>query len=279
MINKIYTCLWFDNNAKEAANYYCSAFNHSKLLSENDIVSMFEVEGTKIMCLNGGPHYKHTPAVSQFVTSENDKEIEHLWNHLSKDGKVLMALGKYDWSENYGWCEDKFGVSWQIFKGKMSEVNQKIVPCFLFVGNSFGKAEKALNYYTSVIENSKIQGVLKYENTKTEIDGTVMHSQFLLNDAVFMAMDGPGEHHYTFSPATSFVIECDTQKEIDYYWEKLGDGGKYNQCGWLDDQFGISWQIIPKVLAELMSDQAKAPRVIQAFLKMQKFDIETLLKA
>lgn len=231
------------------------------------------------MCLNGGPHYKHTPAVSQFVTCEDDKEIEHLWDMLSANGKVLMPLGKYDWSENYGWCEDQFGVSWQIFKGKMSEVKQKIVPCFLFVGKSFGKAEAAVNYYTKVIENSKIQGVLKYENTKTDIDGTVMHSQFTLNDAVFMAMDGPGEHHYTFSPATSFVIECDTQKEIDFYWEKLGEGGVYNQCGWLDDQFGISWQIIPKVLQELMADPEKAPRVIQAFLKMKKFDIQTLLDA
>jgi len=279
MINKIYTCLWFDGKAQEAAKYYCSAFNHSKLLSENDIVSLFEVEGTKIMCLNGGPHYKHTPAVSQFITCEEDSEIERLWNHLSKDGKVLMALGKYDWSEHYGWCEDKFGVSWQIFKGKMSEVKQKIVPCFLFVGKSFGKAEAALKLYTSVITNSKIEGILKYENTQSDLDGKVLHSQFRLNDTVFMAMDGPGEHHYTFSPATSFVIECETQQEIDYYWEKLGEGGIYNQCGWLDDQFGISWQIIPKVLQELMSDPERAPRVVQAFLKMQKFDIQALLKA
>lgn len=94
-----------------------------------------------------------------------------------------------------------------------------------------------------------------------------------------MAMDGPGGHHYTFSLATSFVIECDTQQEIDFYWEKLGDGGVYNQCGWLDDQFGISWQIIPKVLTELMSDQEKAPRVVQAFLKMKKCDIQALLDA
>jgi len=279
MINKIFTCLWFDGNAKEASNYYRSIFKNSKLVSENDFVSMLEVEGNKIMCLNGGPQYKHTPAISQFVTSGSDIEIEHLWNSLSKDGKILMPLGKYDWSENYGWCEDKFGVSWQIFKGKMSEVNQKIVPCFLFVGKSFGKAEEALSYYTTVIENSKTQGILKYENTQSDLDGKVMHSQFCLNDTVFMAMDGVGEHHYTFSPATSFVIECETQKEIDYYWDKLGEGGTYSMCGWLDDKFGISWQIIPKVLAELMSDPQKAPRVTAAFLKMQKFDIQALLDA
>ncbi len=279
MINKIYTCLWFDGNAKEASKYYCSIFKNAKLTSENDFVSMIDIEGSKIMCLNGGPEYKHTPAISQFVTCEDDNEIEHLWKNLSKDGKVLMELGKYDWSENYGWCDDKFGVSWQIFKGKMNEVNQKIVPCFLFTGDSFGKAETALNYYTKVIENSKIQGVLKYENTKNNSDGKVLHSQFILNDAVFMAMDGPGEHHFTFSPATSFVIECETQKEIDYYWDKMGKDGSYSMCGWLDDQFGISWQIVPKVLNELMADPERSPRVVQAFLKMQKFDIQKLLDA
>lgn len=88
-----------------------------------------------------------------------------------------------------------------------------------------------------------------------------------------------GGPKYKFTPATSFVIECDTQEEIDEYWEKLGDGGKYNQCGWLDDRFGVSWQIVPAILGELMSDPQRAPRVVQAFLKMTKFDIAALLNA
>ncbi len=279
MISKLYSCLWYNGNAKEAAALYCSIFKNAKILSENQLVTMIDIDGSKIKLLNGGPHYKHTPAISQFVTSEDDAEIEHLFNNLSKDGKILMALGKYDWSAYYGWCEDKFGVSWQIYKGKISDVKQKVVPCFLFVGDSFGKAEEAQNYYMSVITNSNSEGILKYQNTNTPIDGAVMHSQFRLNDAVFMAMDGPGEHHYTFSPASSFVIECETQDEIDYYWEKLGEGGKYNKCGWLDDKFGITWQVVPKVLGQLMSNPEKAPKVVETFMKMSKFDIEALLKA
>ena len=82
-----------------------------------------------------------------------------------------------------------------------------------------------------------------------------------------------------FFPATSFVIECETQEEIDYYWEKLGEGGRYDQCGWLDDKFGVSWQIVPAVLHQLMADPVKAPRVIEAFMKMSKFDIETVVNA
>ena len=140
MTKQIYPCLWFDDKAKKAAEYYCSIFKDSKITSENSIVVMFELNGTKFMGLNGGPKYK-------------------------------------------------------------------------------------------------------------------------------------------FSPATSFVINCENQEEIDYYWEKLGEGGVYNKCGWLNDQFDVSWQIVPNVLGELMSDPEKAPRVMQAFLKMTKFDIETLLKA
>ncbi|MCF2505708.1 VOC family protein [Dyadobacter sp. CY107] len=140
MIKPLYPCLWYDGNAKEAADYYCCIFKSSKITSENPMVVTFELNGFKFMGLNGGPHYK-------------------------------------------------------------------------------------------------------------------------------------------FSPATSFVVECDTQEEIDYYWEKLGDGGSYSQCGWLDDKFGMSWQIVPSVLSKLMSDPEKAPRVIEAFMQMSKFDIATLENA
>ena len=140
MIKPLYPCLWYDGNAKEAADYYCSIFKSSKITSENPMVVTFELNGFKFMGLNGGPHYK-------------------------------------------------------------------------------------------------------------------------------------------FSPATSFVVECDTQEEIDFYWEKLGDGGSYSQCGWLDDKFGMSWQIVPTVLSKLMSDPEKAPRVVEAFMQMSKFDIATLENA
>ena len=142
MTNKMYPCLWFNAQAKEAANYYCSIFANSKIISENPMVVIFELNGNKFMGLNGGPQYK-------------------------------------------------------------------------------------------------------------------------------------------FSPANSYVIECETQEEIDHYWEKLGKGGVYNQCGWLDDKFGVSWQIVPTIMQEMMSsgDKEKMGRVTEAFLKMKKFDISELKKA
>ncbi|HPH85857.1 MAG TPA: VOC family protein [Ferruginibacter sp.] len=136
-----------------------------------------------------------------------------------------------------------------------------IYPCLWFDG----KAKEAADYYCSIFKQSRILS----ENPM------VVH--FELNESKFMGLNGGPM--YQFSPANSYVIECDTQEEIDHYWEKLGEGGKHNQCGWLDDCYGVSWQIVPTVLGKLMSDPEKAPRVIQAFMKMTKFDIATLLNA
>ncbi len=140
-------------------------------------------------------------------------------------------------------------------------MSKEIYPCLWFDQ----KAKEAADYYCSIFKDAKITS----ENP--------MVVNFELNGKKFMALNGGPM--YQFSPATSFVIQCDTQEEIDHYWEKLGAGGKYNQCGWLDDKFGVSWQVVPTILGELMSDQEKAPRVIKAFMQMTKFDIETLKKA
>ncbi|WP_026628917.1 VOC family protein [Dyadobacter alkalitolerans] len=136
-----------------------------------------------------------------------------------------------------------------------------LYPCLWYNGN----AKEAADYYCSIFKSSKITS----ENP--------MVVTFELNGFKFMGLNGGP--HYQFSPATSFVVECDTQEEIDYYWEKLGEGGSYNQCGWLDDKFGMSWQVVPSVLSKLMSDPEKAPRVIAAFMQMSKFDIAALENA
>lgn len=127
-----------------------------------------------------------------------------------------------------------------------------------------GKAKEAADYYCAIFKDSKI------------ISANPMVVIFELNGTKFMGLNGGPQ--YKFSPATSFVIECDTQEEIDHYWEKLGAGGSYNKCGWLDDKFGRTWQIVPTILGKLMSGP-KAPKVIEAFMQMTKFDIATLEKA
>jgi predicted 3-demethylubiquinone-9 3-methyltransferase (glyoxalase superfamily) len=139
-------------------------------------------------------------------------------------------------------------------------LTNKIYPCLWF---DTTEAKEAVDYYCSIFKDSKILS----ENPFVVI--------FELNQSKFMALNGGPE--YNFSPATSFVIQCETQEEIDYYWEKLGEGGIYNKCGWLDDKYGVTWQVVPTILGQLMSDPEKAPKVMYAFMQMTKFDIETLL--
>ena len=140
-------------------------------------------------------------------------------------------------------------------------MNNSIYPCLWFEN----QAKTAADFYCSIFPNSKI----------TSENSIVV--RFELNGFQFMGLNGGPQ--YQFSPANSYVVECKTQEEIDHYWGKLGANGKYSQCGWLDDQFGVSWQIVPAILDQLMSDPKRAPKVIEAFMQMTKFDIETLLKA
>ena len=135
----------------------------------------------------------------------------------------------------------------------------KLFPCLWFNGN----AKQAVDYYCVVFKQSKI------------ISENPMAIIFELNETKFMALNGGP--HYTLSPANSYVITCDTQEEIDHYWDKLGDGGKYSKCGWLDDKFGVTWQVVPAILGKLMSDPAKRQKVVEAFMKMSKFEIDTLI--
>lgn len=140
-------------------------------------------------------------------------------------------------------------------------MKNNMYPCLWFNGN----AKSAADHYCSIFKNSKI------------LSENPIVVNFELNDFKFMALNGGPE--FKFTPATSFVVECETQEEIDHYWEKLGEGGVYSRCGWLDDKFGVSWQIVPAVLGKLMSDPDKAPRVVAAFMQMAKFDIQVLLDA
>lgn len=287
-MQKITPHLWYDKEAKEAAEFYCSLFPNSKVTKvttihdvpsptgDSDIVS-FQLSGQPFMAISAGPLFKFNPSISFFVTLENEKEVDKLWNKLKEGGSVLMELQKYDWSEKYGWVQDKYGLSWQISLGKKKDVGGNAVSSsLLFVGDKFGKAKEAVNFYTAVFKESEIKGI------KENPDGTVMHAQFYLNGETFMAMDSKENHQFDFNEAISFMVNCDSQKEIDYYWEQLtSDGGAESMCGWCRDKYGVSWQITPTILNTMLSKgtEEQVARVTQAFLQMKKFNIADLEKA
>ncbi len=279
MIHPIYTCLWFDGKAKEAAQFYCSVFPDLAITSENPMVVIIESSGQKFMLLNGGPHFKINPSVSFYVVCETHEEVDRSWKSLIDGGSALMPLDKYDWSEKYGWVQDRFGVNWQLTYGKVEDVGQKFTPTLMFARSMAGKAEQAIQFYTSVFQGSSVKLIARYSASDHDVEGTIKHAQFRLGAKVFMAMDSSMPHQFGFNEAVSFVVNCDTQDEIDYYWERLSAVPEAERCGWLKDQFGVSWQIVPTILGKLMSDPSRSERVIKAFMQMKKFDVEKLKQA
>ena len=231
MKHPIYTCLWFDGNAKEAAEFYCSVFPDSVITSENPMVVIVESSGHKFMLLNGGPHFTLNPSVSFFVACESVEEVDKTWERLIEGGSVLMPLDKYDWSEKYGWVQDKFGVNWQLSVSKKEDIGQRFTPSLMFTNAQAGKAEQAIQFYTSVFEESSVIGIMRYSASDPDVEGTVKHAQFKLGNRVFMAMDSSFTHAFNFNEAISFVVDCETQEEIDYFWGKLSAVPEAEQCG------------------------------------------------
>ncbi|MFN8258331.1 MAG: VOC family protein [Bacteroidales bacterium] len=279
MKKPIYTCLWFNNNAKEAVEIYSKSFQGLKIANETPMVINFEFEGQKVMCLNGGPMYRPNPSISLFVVFSTENEIQRAWDYISEGGSVLMPLNKYEWSQKYGWLNDKFGVSWQFFLGNKDDFGQKLIPNILFTGSNAGKAREAINHYIKIFENSSVVAMNEYKAGDNDVEGYLKHARFKLRNSQFIIMDSSLTHHFGFSEGNSFVIECENQEEIDFFWNKLTEDGEEGQCGWLKDKYGISWQVVPAILSELMSDDEKAERVVAAFLKMKKFEIDKLLSA
>lgn len=288
-MSKIAPFLWFDNNAKAAVDFYVSAFTNATIHNvarypeggrgtPGSVMTIaFEIEGMHFTALNGGTYASFSPAISFFVHSASREEIDTLWEKLSTGGNVLMPLDSYPYSERFGWLEDQFGVSWQLMLGSHT---QKIVPCLLFVGDQFGNAEPAMQHYISLFADS---GITQIQRSKAEdgSDGGVQYGSFTLQGQEFVAMESDWEHAFTFTPAISFFVTCDGQAEVDRLWDSLGDGGEIQQCGWLRDRYGVTWQIIPSILMDLMQDEdpEKAARVNEAMLKMTKIDVPTLQAA
>lgn len=287
--------LWFDTQAAEAAQFYTTVFANSKVTNtttlhntpsgDAEIVS-FQLLGQPFQAISAGPYFKFNPSVSFMVNFDpaRDKDAaEHLhqaWNRLIDGGSALMPLQEYPFSKLYGWAQDKYGLSWQlILSDPGGEPRPHIIPSLLFVGEVYGKAKEAGEFYCSVFKPSQYGMAAPYgPGHEPDTADALMFSDFKLLNTWFAAMDSAHEHGFTFNEAVSFMINCDTQKEIDYYWEKLSAVPESEQCGWLKDEFGLSWQVTPTAMQKMMqtSDKAALERVTQAFLKMKKFDIAEL---
>lgn len=293
---KILPYLWFDKQAEDAAKLYTGIFpdsritridRYSKVMAEAAgntegavLTVSFELAGQSFVALNGGPYFPFTPAVSLSVNCATRDEIDTFWAKLLPGGQVLMDLDAYPFSERYGWLQDKFGVSWQLILSEPLP-DAKIKPCLLFVGDQMGKAKQAMNLYTSLLPESGVSIMDLYQAGEAGQEGTVKYARFTMAGQPFIAMESNLPHQFTFTPAISFLISCSSQDEVDSLWDALAKDGAVEQCGWLRDPFGVSWQIVPDILDTMMHDPdpARAERVAAAMLGMVKLDFAGLRQA
>ncbi|ACU07431.1 hypothetical protein FIC_00980 [Flavobacteriaceae bacterium 3519-10] len=280
MKNNIFPCLWFNLTGNEAAKFYIEVFG-GKITVDTPSVTNFELFGQCFMILDAGPQFKKNASVSFMVMCDTEEEVEKYWKLLSENGTVLMELGDYPWSKKYGWVQDRYGVSWQIYLGGHAGA-QKIVPTLMFIHQNNGKAMNAVEYYTQIFPDSSILEVSRYGEDGSdarENAGNVQHAHFKIDGYSLFCMDNSFDHQFDFNEAVSMVVMTDSQEETDHLWNSLtSDGGRASRCGWLKDKFGFSWQIVPKKLIELMNDPDpfKGRKVVEAMMAMEKIVISDL---
>jgi predicted 3-demethylubiquinone-9 3-methyltransferase (glyoxalase superfamily) len=296
-MNKIAANLWFDGNAEEAARFYTSIMPNSRITDvarygeagkeitggePGSVMTIdFELDGFGFTGLNGGPQFRPNPSISFFVVCRSEAEVDRIFTALSEGGTALMPLDSYDFSPRFGWIEDKYGVSWQVIL-HTEEPTQRVFPSLLFVGNRCGQAREALGYYTSVFRNSRPGEIFTYgEGREPEDPSHVMYGEAVLEGSILVAMDSSLDHEFDFNEGVSIIVKCDDQAEIDHYWEALSAVPEAEACGWAKDRFGVSWQIVPKQLHELMlsDDPSVSDAVMGAMLTMKKLDIAGLERA
>lgn len=295
-MQKIVPNIWFDSQAEDAAKFYTELFPNSSVdylthyteagqeihgqAPGSVMTAEFTVAGFRFTAINGGPVFKPNPSISFMVNLTSKDDVNRIWGVLLDGGKVLMPLQKYPFSELYGWVEDRFGISWQLIFAT-EEVKQMIVPSLLFMGENVGKAEEAMHFYTSVFDGA-VKDIFRYgADQAPDKEGTIGYGGFELAGVELAAMDSAQQHEFDFNEGISLLVNCDDQVEIDKYWEKLSAVPEAEQCGWIKDKYGVSWQIAPAMLDDLLKDEdsEKSKRAMEAMMKMKKLDIDELQRA
>lgn len=287
-MEKIIPNLWYDKDAKEAALFYVNVFEDAKILditvlentpSGDAEMLSFQLEGQLFSAISGGPFFNLNPSISLMVACSTAEEVDEKYAALSQGGTDLMPLGEYPFSKRYAWVSDRYGLSWQLILSEEENIKQKITPSLLFSGDVTGKTEEAIKFYTSIFKEASIDLVSYYQDGEAQLpEAKINFAGFSLNGINFSAMDNGYPADFNFNEAFSLMIYCETQEQIDYYWNALSAVPEAEQCGWLKDKFGVSWQVTPTILDDILFQGTKeeARRVIKAFLPMKKIDIKAI---
>ena len=285
---KIIPHLWFDKEAVEAANWYVSLFDGSTVTGISQLsgtpsgdvdVVEFRLANLELQAISAGPYFRFNSSFSFMVACETAEEVDRLHAALSPGGEELMPLGEYPFSKRYGWLSDRYGLNWQLMLAGNAADLPKIRPVLLFAGNACGWAEDAIDFYNTVFPLSQKGFVSRYEpGEAADARARVNYAEFSAGGLQFVMMDHGMGGDEAFNEAVSFMVLCDTQEDIDRYWGRLSHVPEAEQCGWLKDRFGLSWQIVPANMGELIDGDSReqTKKLTEAFLNMKKIDISAL---
>ncbi|RKW70857.1 VOC family protein [Galactobacter caseinivorans] len=297
-MQKIIPNIWFNKNAEEAGQFYASAFPNAtssvgarypetdlldfqKDFAGQALVVNLEIEDYRLTFINAGPEFTPNPSISFMlnfdpVRFEGDADrarasLDQLWAALAEGGNVLMPLQEYPFSAHYGWVQDRYGVSWQLMlTDPAGEPRPFVIPSILFGSQAQNRAREAIEFYTSLFEDSRIGTLADYPApTGPAQAGAVMFADFQLAGQWFAAMDNGAGEGFGFDCGVSLEVDCADQAEIDRFWEAMSAVPEAEQCGWLADKFGVSWQIVPANMDELM----QRPDAFKHMMQMKKLVI------
>jgi predicted 3-demethylubiquinone-9 3-methyltransferase (glyoxalase superfamily) len=281
---RFYTSLFPNSSVGTICRYPMSGLTGPIVGFEGQVLTgIFTIDGYQLMSLDGGPYFHFTPSTSLSVQLKSLPDIEALYAKLMEGGTALMPLGVYGFSKKYAWLNDRYGLSWQLnVPFDIETIRHSVAPFLMFHGTNTGKAEEAMQHYISVFGDGKVGDIYRYgARNHAGKEGTVNHAEFELFGQQFMAMDSGVNHQFEPTAAMSFLVTCESQEELDRYWTGLSAVPEAEQCGWLKDKYGFSWQIVPNTMEHYMNgvDEAVSARVMQAVLGMKKLDFAAIEKA
>ena len=274
--------IWCDGTADEAAQFYANVIRDASIAEQAPgIAATVSIHGFRLSLINGGNQYAPNPSIScilnfdplLFGGEEQARDyLDELYERLSTGG-VLMELGEYPFSPRYAWVRDRFGMTWQLMlTDPDGDPRPFVIPSFMFGGTNHAHAEEAKDAWIALFDNARRGALYRYEEGGPLDAGTVMFTDFTLRGTWIAATDSGTFHDFTFTPGVSMIVSCRDQEEIDRYWAGLSAVPEAERCGWCVDRWGVSWQVVPHNIAELMADAATRDKI----LRMGKIDLTKL---
>lgn len=282
--------LWYDKEALEAARFYTSVFPESQLdwtyhLSDTPSgdaqLVQFRLVNMTLAAISAGPYFHLNESMSLMVQVSKKEEVDRLYQSLSQNGKVLMPLGEYPFNAYYVWFEDQYGLSWQLLYNPEQTVSHHLEICLLFSKDQVGSAEDFLQKYVSLLPGAELGQRSYYAQGEASLpQAKLNYGELVLPNQKLIVMDHGYGGENGFNEAFSLMIYVNSPEEMAAYYDAFSSVKEAEQCGWVKDEFGISWQIVPQKLMEAYGNPAQADRlkaVNAAILEMKRLDYQRIV--